>query len=95
MMMSKRIKYLLILCCFSTSLVFSQDKTISKKLGEVIVSENRASSSENITNVFVISAKEIKDAWASNVQPIKKIETAVGGLDEKLKAMLFIHKMLD
>ena len=70
MMMSKRIKYLLILCCFSTSLVFSQDKTISKKLGEVIVSENRASSSENITNVFVISAKEIKDAPVQTIEDL-------------------------
>ena len=70
MIMLKRIKYLLIIALIQTNLLYSQDKTISKKLSEVVVSENRASNSNNITNVFVITAKEIQDAPVQTIEDL-------------------------
>ena len=70
MIMLKRLKYLLIIALIQTNLLYSQDKTISKKLSEVVVSENRASNSNNITNVFVITAKEIQDAPVQTIEDL-------------------------
>ena len=51
-------------------LVNAQNSDISKELKEVIVSENRASLSQNITNVYIIQLKDIKNAPVQSIEEL-------------------------
>ena len=51
-------------------LVNAQNSDISKELKEVIVSENRASFSQNITNVHIIKSEDIRNAPVQSIEEL-------------------------
>ena len=53
----------------STTFVNAQN-TVNKKLDEVIVSSNRASSTENTSNVQIISLEEIQNAPVQTIEDL-------------------------
>ncbi len=53
----------------STTFVNAQN-TVNKKLDEVVVSANRASSTENTSNVQIISLEEIQNAPVQTIEDL-------------------------